>query len=347
MTALEALVGDPIVAGWFTDSADLAAMLAFEAALAAAQAECGLIPTAAAAAVAEACARFEPDWHALHSGMAADGVLGPAFVAALRATLDEPHRRFLHLGATSQDLADSSLTLRLRSVVAELDARLGLVIAALGALRESQGEVALMAHTRMQRALPITAAAKLGSWTQPLQRHAARLAELSPRLLVVQFGGPVGTRDGLAGAGDLIAAGLAARLGLAAAPPWHSGRDRIVEFGNWLALLAGSLGKIGMDVALLAQNEVAAVRLAGGGISSAMPHKSNPVGAEVLVALARYASGQAGTLAQAMVHENERSGAAWTLEWMTLPPLAIAAGAALRHTQDLLRGLRFVAQPIG
>lgn len=77
-----------------------------------------------------------------------------------------------------------------------------------------------------------------------------------------------------------------------------------------------------------------------------MPHKSNPVAAEVLVALARYAAGQAGTLAQALVHENERSGAAWTLEWMTLPPLAIAAAAALRHAQNLLHGLRFVAQPI-
>lgn len=145
MTALEALVGDPVVAGWFDDAADLAAMLAFEAALAAAAAECGLIPVAAAEAVANACARFQPDWDALRAGMAADGVLGPTFVSSLRATLDEPHRRFLHGGATSQDLADSSLTLRLRSVVAELGTRLAAVIAALGALRASQGEVARLA----------------------------------------------------------------------------------------------------------------------------------------------------------------------------------------------------------
>jgi 3-carboxy-cis,cis-muconate cycloisomerase len=118
-----------------------------------------------------------------------------------------------------------------------------------------------------------------------------------------------------------------------------------VEFGQWLALVAGSLGKIGQDVALLAQNEIGSVRLAGGGASSAMAHKSNPVAAEVLVALARATAGLSGTLAQAMVHEGERSGAAWTLEWMTLPPLAIAAAAALRHADAMLRSLSFIGAP--
>ena len=340
-TLLDALAGDAAVAAWFTDAADLAAMLAFEAALAAAQAQCGVLPEASAAAIEAACARFAPDWERLRAGMARDGVVGPAFVAALREPLDEPHRAWLHHGATSQDVVDTSLTLRLKSVVAELDARLASVIATLGDLRAAQGGVVLMGRTRMQRALQITAADKLDAWTRPLRRHQQRLMELSPRLLIVQFGGPVGVRDGH---GDAVAAELAARLGLGCAPCWHSARDGIVEFGNWLALLCGSLGKIGQDVALLAQNEIGAVRLAGGGGSSAMPHKANPVAAEMLVALARYAAAQAGGLGQAMVAENERSGAAWTLEWMLLPPLAIAAAAALRHAQAMLRGLSFAAE---
>lgn len=336
---LEALVGDAAMAERFGDTADLAAMLAFEAALAGAQAKCGLIPEPAAAEIVAACATFAPDWHRLRAGMARDGVTGPAFVAALRETLAEPHRRWLHFSATSQDVTDTSLTLRLKPAVADLDARLSAMLDTVGRLRATQGEVVLMGRTRMQRALPMTVADKLDAWVAPLRRHRQRLAELAPRLLVVQFGGPVGTRD------NAVAAGLAARLGLGDAPCWHTARDNIVEFGGWLAMLCGSLGKVGQDVALLAQDEVGAVRLASGGASSAMPHKSNPIAAETLVALARYAAALSGGLGQAMVAENERSGAAWTLEWMLLPPLAIAAAAALRHAEAMLSGLTFVAEP--
>src|SRR6202012_829905 len=135
---------------------------------------------------------------------------------------------------------------------------------------------------------------------------------------------------------------LAARLGLTDAPCWQVGRGAVGEFGSWLRLVPGALGKLGQDAALMAQNEIGEVRLAGGGGSSAMAHKSNPVGAEVLVALARFCAGQLGTLHQALVHENERSGAAWTLEWLILPPLATATASALRHAATLCEGMRFV-----
>lgn len=148
---------------------------------------------------------------------------------------------------------------------------------------------------------------------------------------------PFGSFDGL---GDAIAAGMARQLDLGIAGPWQAARDPIVSLGNLLALISGSLCKIGADVALLAQNEVATIRLEGGGGSSAMAHKSNPVNAEVLVALARYNGCLAGTLQQAMVHEYERSGAAWTLEWLTLPPMLVTAGASLRLGQRLLDQLR-------
>ena len=198
-----------------------------------------------------------------------------------------------------------------------------------------------MAHTRMQQALPFTAADKIGTWVQPLERHRAALDSLAPRLLVVQLGGPVGTRGELKGQGDAVADAMSERLGLGVAPSWHSQRDRIGEFGSFLSLLTGTLGKIGQDIALMAQNEVGEVKLATGGGSSAMPHKSNPVPAEVLVTLARFNAGLLGTLHQALVHENERSGAAWTLEWMVLPQMVVSSAAALGKAQALAASLNF------
>lgn len=339
---LSALTGDPAIEALFSDAAESAAMVAFERALAEAEAEIGLIAPEVAAAIAEACDRFTPDQADLAAGLARDGVLGPAFVAQLRAAVAPEHRAAVHKGATSQDVTDTALTLRLKTLCDFLDARLESLAVALAKLTLGQGTVPLMAHTRMQAALPITAADKIATWRRPLARHRARLAEIRPRLLVIQLGGPVGTRAELGTNADAIAASLARRLGLGVAEPWHSARDVLVEFGNLLALIAGSLGKIGADVALLAQTEVGSIRLVGGGTSSAMAHKSNPVAAEVLVALARHTAGLAGSLQHALVHENERSGAAWTLEWLTLPPLAISTGAALRQANGLVAAMTFV-----
>ena len=340
---LGTLLGDAEIAQFFSFDADIAAMLAFERALAEAQATLGLIPHDAARRIGEACRDFAPDRDRLAAGVARDGVVAPTFVALLREAIGEPHAAFLHRGATSQDVIDTSLTIRLRSVCALLEARLVGLVEILRQLAARDGAIPLMAHTRMQRALPFAAADKLRAWREPLERALVRLAELKPRLLAVQFGGPVGVRGNLDGKGDAVAAELARRLGLADAPCWHVERDAIGEFASWLSLVAGALGKLGQDAALMAQNEIGEIRLAGGGGSSAMAHKSNPVGAEILVALARFCAGQLGTLHQALIHENERSGAAWTLEWLVLPQMIAAAGAALRHAAILCEGMRFVA----
>ncbi|HVM82351.1 MAG TPA: lyase family protein, partial [Candidatus Binatia bacterium] len=121
----------------------------------------------------------------------------------------------------------------------------------------------------------------------------------------------------------------------------HSERDGVAEFAGWLSLISGSLGKLGADVALMAQNEVGEVKLANAGGSSAMPEKQNPVAAEVLVALARFNAALVSGMHDALVHENERSGSAWTLEWMILPQMAVATGAALRQAEALLGTLSF------
>ncbi|MBF9233637.1 3-carboxy-cis,cis-muconate cycloisomerase [Microvirga alba] len=338
---LQALVGDEEMAALFSNEAELAAMLRTEVALAEAEAEIGLIEDEAAYRISEACRAFQPDWNGLAKGLAHDGVIVPEFVKQLRAAVGEPHARSVHLGASSQDITDTGLILRLKDATALLFQRIEELTRVLLDLKERDGSARLMAHTRMQQALPFTAAHKIDTWLQPLERHEEVLRELAPRLLVIQLGGPIGTRGELKDHGDAVADALAERLDLGFAPSWHSQRDRIGEFASWLSLLTGTLGKIGQDIALMAQNEVGEVRLATVGGSSAMPHKSNPVPAEVLVTLGRFNAGLLGTLHQALVHENERSGAAWTLEWLVLPQMVVAAGAGLSKAHALLQGLTF------
>ncbi|MFC0010050.1 3-carboxy-cis,cis-muconate cycloisomerase [Devosia nitrariae] len=337
---LSALAGDAEIETLLCDEAQIATVLAVERALAEACADTGWITAADAEAVGKAIEGFVPDKEELAAGMARDGVVVPALVKQLRTTIPEPHRMALHKGATSQDILDTALMLQLARVMDVLEARLTALLSRLDALAEAEGGRKLMAHTRMQQALETTWGAKIASWSEPLQRQLRALEAMRRSLLVVQLGGPVGDRGSFDGHGDAIAAGLARRLDLGLAAPWHATRDPIIAFGNRLALVSGVTGKIGADVTLLAQNEVGAVRLEGGGGSSAMAHKSNPVRAEVLVALARFNAGLAGTLNQAMVHEYERSGAAWTLEWLTLPQMAVTAGASLRLSLELVEQMR-------
>ena len=252
-----------------------------------------------------------------------------------------PHGARVHFGATSQDVIDTALVLRLRAVLPVLGARLSAVMDALVGLERRFGERPLMGRTRMQAAIPITVGARIASWRGPLVRQAARLDALLPEVLVVQFGGAAGTLDKLGDKGSAVRAALAEELGLDDAPQWQSQRDRVVALGGWLATTAGALGKLGQDVALMAE-QGGEIVLAGGGGSSAMPHKANPVGAEVLVALARFTAVQAGGLQQAMVHEQERSGAAWTLEWLLLPPMLIATAAALRTGVEVVGSIEAI-----
>jgi 3-carboxy-cis,cis-muconate cycloisomerase len=339
---LSALLGDAEAAAHFSIEADIRAMLAFESALARAQASLALIPSEAATRIAIVCDAFSPDLSGLAEGAARDGVVAPALVKQLRAEIGAPHDVHVHRGATSQDVIDTSLVLRLKPALALLETRLSALIGSLRALETSQGAKRLMGRTRMQRALPIRASDKLRGWRAPLERHGARLGELRPRVLVAQLGGPVGVRGDLDGKGEAVAAELARLLLLGAGPCWHVERDALGELASWTSLLSGSLGKIGADVALMAQNEIGEVRLAEGGGSSAMAHKSNPVRAEALVTLARFNAALLGAQHQALVHENERSGAAWALEWLTLPQMIVAAAAGLRHAAALCEGLQFV-----
>lgn len=333
---LSGLLGDPETTGHFTVRAEITAMLRFEAALAAAEADCGVISREAAFAIEAACETFEPDLKAIGAGTARDGLPVPEFVAQLRRHVEDPHGGDLHHGSTSQDVIDTAMVLRMTEVLGLFAQRLTDLDDALQALADRFGSNELMARTRMQAALPFTVGDRIRTWSAPLADHRTRLGELRHRFAVVQFGGAIGTLNKLSDKGADVRAKLAERLGLSdPGRSWHGDRSVVAEMADWLSLVTGTLGKMGQDVALMAQNEMGEIELAGGGGSSAMPHKQNPVKAEVLVTLARFNAVQVGGFHQALVHEQERSGAAWTLEWMLLPQMAVATGAALRTAIEL------------
>ncbi|MBN9217907.1 MAG: 3-carboxy-cis,cis-muconate cycloisomerase [Mesorhizobium sp.] len=331
---LSGLLGDEEAARHFSVEAEIAAMLAFERALAEAEAECGIIPRDAGAAIVTALASFRPDTASLRTGVARDGVVVPELVRQIRTAVGEPHGDKVHFGATSQDVIDTGLVLRLKAVVEHLGLLLTETILRLASLEERFGGRTLAGMTRMQEAIPIKVADRVNAWRAPLHRHQERLSEQSTRLLTLQFGGAAGTLEKLGDKGQAVRAALAAKLGLADAPQWHSQRDALADFAGWLSLVTGSLGKFGQDVALMAMAGRDIV-LSGGGGSSAMPHKQNPVKAEALVALARFNATQLSGMHQALVHEQERSGAAWMLEWLLLPQMAVATAASLRLAAEL------------
>ena len=339
------LLSDAETAALFTDRTVLRAMLKVEAALAEAQARCGVISAGAASAIAAAAGALDPDPAALAARTAEDGVPLPALVAALRqavaASAGDEAAQAVHWGATSQDIIDTGLVLRLRRAIAILDGRIAALVTALAGLADTHRGTVMPGRTRSQQATPISFGLKVAGWLAPLLRDRDRLRELKPRLLLLSFGGASGTLGALGQDGIAVEAALAEVLDLAVPPmPWHAQRDGIAEFAGWLALVTGTLGKIGRDLILLAQNEVAEVRPGAGGGSSTMPQKSNPVGPEALVALARFNAGMVGQLHQAMLHEHERDGAAWQIEWLALPQMLVATGAALNHALALSGSLK-------
>lgn len=336
---LSGLLGDEAVAAEFSASADIHAMLAFEAALARAEAVHGVIPERAADRITEACRAFSPDVIALKRAMGVDGVVVPELVRQLRVATGGEAAEYVHYGATSQDAIDTSLMLRMKAVAGHFAVRLGNVVAVLEACDDEWGERVLMGRTRMQAAIAITVSDRLRSWIEPLLDHRDRLEAMDRDLFAVQFGGAAGTLEKLGDRADDVRATLAEELGLADFAQWHSQRAEVADLANALSLITGSLGKLGQDIALMAQ-QGEEIELAGGGGSSAMAHKRNPVAAEVLVSLARFNATQLSGMHQALVHEQERSGAAWTLEWLIMPQMAGATAAALRLAAELAGNMR-------
>lgn len=274
----------------------------------------------------------------IRAGLAKDGVPIPRMVAQMKAaagtTVSEAGA--VHKGATSQDVVDTALVLTLRETAFLLAGRLMELETALKALEAKFGDRPMMGRTRMQAATAIMVRDRVEAWRRPMAAHLERLDQLRSRVEVVQIGGASGDRKALGANANAVVADVAKSLGLEPTDKaWHVMRDGVVEYASFLSLVSGSLGKIGQDMCLMAQQGVDELRMSGGGGSSAMPHKQNPVLAELLVTLAKFNATQVSGMHHALVHEQERSGAAWSLEWMILPQMAQSTARGLSAAIDL------------
>ncbi|MGH8383315.1 3-carboxy-cis,cis-muconate cycloisomerase [Pseudomonas sp.] len=335
----------------FSDRGRVQGMLDFEAALARAEAAVGVIPQVAVAPIEAACHAERYDFGALAEAIAVAGNSAIPLVKALGkviASAVPEAERHVHLGATSQDAMDTGLVLQLREALALLETDLARLADSLARQAQTHAQTPLAGRTWLQHATPVTLGMKIAGWLGALTRHRQRLQELKPRLLTLQFGGASGTLAALGDQALPVAEALAAQLNLQLPEqPWHTQRDRLVEFASVLGLIAGSLGKLGRDISLLMQTEAAEVfepAAPGKGGSSTMPHKRNPVGAAVLIGAATRVPGLLSTLFAAMPQEHERSLGLWHAEWETLPEICCLVSGALRQAQIIADGLQVDAE---
>jgi 3-carboxy-cis,cis-muconate cycloisomerase len=335
----------------FSDQGRVQGMLDFEAALARAEAAIGAIPTEVVNDIVAACDASFYDFDELSIAIGNAGNSAIPLVKALGkqiAARNETAERYVHMGATSQDVMDSGLVLQLRSAVGFLEQDLASLADALAQQAQRHAGVPMSGRTWLQQATPVTLGAKIAGWLGSITRHRQRLKELKPRLLCLQFGGASGSLAALGEMAFPIAESLARELKLNLPDqPWHTQRDRLVEFAGFLGLVAGSLGKIGRDISLMMQTEAAEVfepAAAGKGGSSTMPHKRNPVGAAVMIGAATRAPGLVATMLSAMPQEHERSLGLWHAEWETLPELCCVVSGSLQQALAVIPGLEVDAQ---
>jgi 3-carboxy-cis,cis-muconate cycloisomerase len=328
------------------DVACLQHMLDFEAALARAEAATGVIPQAAAGPIANACKADAFDLAALADAATRSGNLAIPLVNALTARVAKAApdaARYVHWGATSQDVIDTATMLTLRRGIDALLADIGRAISGFAKLAQLHRNTAVVARTWLQHALPMPFGLKLAEYAAALHRSRVRLQQLRRESLALQFGGAAGTLAALGDKGMLVAESLANELQLPLPEaPWHTHRDRLAEAASVMAIIAGTCGKIARDIQLMMQTDVAeAFEPAGEGRggSSTMPHKRNPVAAATALAAATMAPNLAATIFAAQVQDHERSAGPWHAEWPTLPSLLLVTSGGLAAIVDIAEGL--------
>jgi 3-carboxy-cis,cis-muconate cycloisomerase len=328
------------------DVACLQHMLDFEAALARAEAATGVIPASAAEPIARACTAGSFDLAALAEAATRSGNLAIPLIKALTAGVartDADAARYVHWGATSQDVIDTATMLTLRAGIEALLGDIDRAIAGFAGLAKQHRDTAVVARTWLQHALPMPFGLKLAEYAAALHRSRRRLRRLRSEGLALQFGGAAGTLAALGDKGILVAERLAQELELPLPEaPWHTHRDRIAEAASVFAIVAGTCGKIARDVQLMMQTDVAEAFEPSGegrGGSSTMPHKRNPVAAASALAAATMAPNLAATIFAAQVQDHERSAGPWHAEWPTLPMLLLVTSGALAATVDIAEGL--------
>jgi 3-carboxy-cis,cis-muconate cycloisomerase len=328
------------------DLAYLQHMLDFEAALARAEAATGVIPASAVAPIEKACRAEKFDLAVLAEAATRAGNLAIPLVKALTtavAKADADAARYVHWGATSQDVIDTATMMTLRAAIEALLADLDRTIAGFANLARKHRDTPMVARTWLQHALPMPFGLKLAEYAAALHRSRGRFLRLRGDGLALQFGGAAGTLAALGDKGLLVAERLSQQLKLPLPDaPWHGHRDRVAEAASVVAIAAGSCGKIARDVSLMMQTEVAEAFEPSGegrGGSSTMPHKRNPVAAATALAAAIMAPNLAATIFAAQVGDHERSAGPWHAEWPTLPNLLLVTSGALAAIVDIAEGL--------
>jgi len=334
--------GTPGMREVFSDRTLIGRYVEVEIALAKAEAKCGVIPVEAADAIARQADASGLDLDVLRQETDNVGypILPPVHQIAKQCG---DAGRYVHWGATTQDIMDTAVVLQLREGLRLIEADISSLRRTLADLSRHHRDTPMAGRTHLQQALPITFGYKTSIWLATFDRHAERLQQLKPRVLVGQFAGAAGTLASLGDKGFDVQQALCEELGLGVpVSTWHVARDGFAEAINWLALVTGSLGKIALDIMIMASTEFAEVYepfVKGRGASSTMPQKRNPISSELMLAAAKAVRQHAGLMLDATIHDFERATGPWHAEWIAIPESFVLTAGALHQAKFALGGL--------
>ena len=335
------LFGPGDVGRLWSDSAEVRAMLLVEGALAKVQGRLGVIPEISATYIHRASLEVQIDPSGLANSTAINGVCVPGLVDAFRAAMDGPeHAQYAHWGATSQDIIDTGLMLRLRQTLAAQEISLRAILQVMAHAAETHADTPMAARTYGQHATVTSWGAVLAQWGQPLIDALEQLDPLRRAALSVSLSGAAGTASALGPHAGATRAALAEALNLHdPGRTWHTDRGPILRIADWMGDVTATLAAMGQSLIGLSASDTAEVRLDGAGASSTMPQKQNPVAPSVLVALNHQMSGLRASLQAAAAHQHQRDGAAWFTEWMVVPQIALSAAAALETAHGVVQAM--------
>ncbi|MFJ9994150.1 adenylosuccinate lyase family protein [Pseudomonas putida] len=336
------MFGTAEMRGVFSDQALIERYIEVEVALARAEARCGVIPAAAAEQIAAKATYASLDLALMQHETEIVGYPILPLVEQLSKTCGEAGR-YLHWGATTQDIMDTAVVLQVRAALAIVERDILAVRGLLAGLAQRYRDTPMAGRTHLQHALPITFGYKCAVWLSMFDRHAERLVELRPRVEVGQFAGAAGTLASLGDKGLEVQEALMAELGLnVPQATWHVARDGLAEALNFLGLVTGSLGKVALDVMMMMTSELGEAYepfVKGRGASSTMPQKRNPISCELMYAAAKGVRQQAGLMLDAMIQDFERSTGPWQAEWIAIPEAFALTAASLGQAKFMLAGL--------
>ena len=334
--------GTPRMREIFSDRAFIARCVDVEVALARAEARCGVIPSDAAEQIAQKCNAAALDFDLLRHETENVGYPILPLVHQLAKQCGEAGR-YVHWGATTQDIMDTAVILQVREGLQVVGEDIAALQTILAGLSTKYRDTPMAGRTHLQHALPVTFGYKTSIWLAMMDRHAERVEQIKPRLLTGQFAGAAGTLASLGDKGLEVQQAFCDELGLGVPKStWHVARDSLAEALNLLGLITGTLGKIALDIMIMASSEFAEVYepfVKGRGASSTMPQKRNPISSEVMLAASKAVRQHAGLMLDAMVQDFERATGPWHAEWIAVPESFVLTAGALHQAKFALGGL--------